>query len=150
MTLTSNSSVTEAPSGRLSARALTAILGLGLLSFALGALRQFPDFVAQDGLAGALFTTSLVGGIPLAVGAVLLWWTVRGWQIEPEPVWTRALRYGAAGLFVWGLIGTIGIVSYYSAMQGRDAGVAPVMAWLSAPVGFVIGAATALFRRPRR
>lgn len=147
MTMPSNPSLAPVPATRGRARAVSAVLGLALLFFGSTAVRQFPDFAAQDGTAGALGTSLVVGGIPTAIGAVLVWWAVRGWQRHPEPTWTRALRYGAAGLFLWGLIGTVAIVGYYGAVQGRDAGVAPVIAWLSAPVGFLLGAAVAVVRR---
>jgi hypothetical protein len=136
-----------APSSpRYGARAIAALFALGLLSVATGG---FQEVSRQDNasLVGRGPAFVLVCGIPAALALSLLWWAWRGWALSPEPRWIVAIRWGMAGAVLWSVSGTAAIVGWFSLILHRDAGLLPIVAFLSAPIGFVIGAVWGVRRR---
>ncbi len=56
---------------------------------------------------------------------------------------------GIPGALAWSMIGTAAIVGWFSLIVHRDAGLLPIVAAFSAPIGFVIGAVVGVRRRNR-
>lgn len=126
---------------RVIIRVLTGLASFSLLSGAVGMLQQI--FVGPNpptGILEALPGVALLVLVPLTLGLALGWWTVVGWARVPEPTWSRALRWGTAGGFLWIVAGVVLVIAWYGVVEGRDAGLAPMFAYFSAPIGFVIGA----------
>jgi hypothetical protein len=129
-------------------RLVAAFLGTSLLSLAMNGVGQ----MTSGGSTSASFIEAVLPFvtvilIPVALGAALLWYAVTGWARTPEPRWMRAIRWGSIGATVWALLGGIGVALWYAAVEGRDAGLAPMLAFLSSPIGFVIGAVASLVTR---
>lgn len=127
-------------------RAMAVVLAASLLFFLANVL---PQVGGQDdaSLVGRIPAMVLLVAIPGGLAASLLWWAWRGWAIEPEPWWIIAIRWGMAGAAVWAFVGTLGIVAWFQIVLHTDAGLMPTFAFLSSPLGFVIGAVAAELRR---
>lgn len=129
-------------------RVLTGLASFSLISGAVGMLQQM--FVVPNPPTGVL---EMLPGIlvlvllPLALGLGLAWWTISGWARNPEPRWSRAMRWGTAGGFLWIVAGVVLVIAWYGVVEGRDAGLAPMFAFFTAPIGFVIGGLLGV-RRP--
>lgn len=130
------------------ARALAVAFAASLLFFVVNVLGQVRT---QDdaSLVGRVPAMILVIAIPGGLAASLLWWAWRGWQLSPEPRWIVAIRWGMVGSSLWTVCGVFGVLAWFSLVEHRDAGLMPIMAFLTAPVGFVIGAIAGVVRGRR-
>lgn len=137
---------TQNVSPRIASRASATVLAASLLFFLANVL---PQVNRQDdaSLVGRIPAVVLLVAIPGGLAASLLWWAWRGWAVSPEPRWIIAIRWGMAGAAAWAFLGTLGIVAWYSLVVQSDAGLLPIVAFLSSPVGFVIGAVAGVVRR---
>lgn len=128
------------PDRRLITRILTGLASFSLVSGAAGMLQQIflqpnPPVDILEALPGLVLLVLL----PLALGLALGWWALRGWARVPEPRWSRVMRWGTAGGFLWIVVGVALIIAWFGIAEGRDAGLAPMFAFFTSPIGFVIG-----------
>jgi hypothetical protein len=128
------------PLSRTGRRIVAAFLGTSLLSLALNGIGQMNAGGESASVLESIPPLLVVVVTPTLLAAALLWYAVAGWKRSPEPRWMRAIRWGSIGGVVWATVGTIGLALYYYAVQGRDAGLTPILAFLSSPIGFAIGA----------
>lgn len=131
---------------RLGARALAAFTALLLLSFASNGPAAVLEGI-REARADTIVALSLATLIALGCALTLGWFAWRGWA-RPEARWQRAVRFGGVGGFLWAMLGTLCIIAWFAIVEQRDAGLAPIIAWLSSPLGFAIGALASL-RAPR-
>jgi len=133
---------------RVISRVFTGLASFSLVSGAVGMVPQL--FVGPNpptDILEALPSVVLLVLLPLALGLALGWWTLIGWARVPESRWSRALRWGTAGGFLWIVASVVLIIAWYGVVEGRDAGLAPMFAFFTAPIGFVIGGLLGV-RRP--
>jgi hypothetical protein len=131
---------------RVISRGSAAVLAASLLFFLANGV---PQVLRQDdaSLVGRIPAMVFLIAVPGGLAASLLWWAWRGWAIDPEPRWIVAIRWGMAGATMWAFLGTLGILAWFSLIVRGDAGLMPIVAFMSSPVGFVIGAVAGVVRR---
>ena len=130
------------PASRFVERLVAAGVALLCLSFARTGWGLVPRAM-RDGRLGVAIGAGALLILFVALGAWQAWLAWRGWTRSHESRSARLLRLAAAGFLLWGLLGSALIVGFIALFAGRDAGVAPVLAWLSAPIGALLGAVVA-------
>ncbi len=133
-------------SSHLVERAVAALVAMLSVSFADSCLTLLRRALADGryGVVGAsVALMCLFAGIALWQG----WYAWRGWTRPDEGRLSRVVRWGVAGFVLWGLLGSLLTVALVAITMSRDAGLLPMFAWLSAPIGAIIGAVRALRRR---
>lgn len=137
----------ESPvSSRPLERFVAALVALLSVSFAVTCLTLLRRALA-DGRYGVLVASVacmiLFAGVAMWQG----WYAWRGWMRPGEGRLSRAVRWAAAGFVLWGLLGSLLTVAFTAIALSRDAGLLPMFAWFSAPVGATIGVVRALRHR---
>lgn len=127
-------------------RFVAALVALLSVSFAVSCLTLFRRALADGrygaGIAAVAFMI-LFAGVAIWQG----WYAWRGWMRSGEGRVSRAVRWGAAGFVLWGLLGSLLTVAFTAIALSRDAGLLPMFAWFSAPLGAIIGVVRALRHR---
>jgi hypothetical protein len=131
------------------ARTLAAIAALVLLAWTYNVGGQW-EFRVEELLSDIV---TLVGMllVPLALAAVLGWWTWSGYALTPQPRWIKVLGWGVGVSFAWAFGGTLLLILWTTQVQGREAyNLIFLPAFLTVPLGFLVGVVVGLLRTRRR
>lgn len=131
---------------RLGARVLAVLVALLAISFAQTSAMAL-DSAWRHGETSAVIGAAVAFVICCVLAVSEGWYAWRGWARATESRVPRFVRWSCAGMVLWGLSGTAVIVAVTAIFSAHDAGMLPVLAWLSAPLGAILGAVLAGRRR---
>lgn len=142
---------------RLLARGAAAFAALNFASVAI-AFRSFGAMTVMDvsfGGGGAAQTAQMAGVfvglvlVPLALAAVLGWWSFTGWRERPPRPLVGAALWGTAAVYLWGIGGLLVSAAWQRAVGGEVANTVGLYPMLTLPLGLLAGAVFGYWRSAR-